>query len=127
MEPMVKADTLANSLLLMTEYLARLETMVVNFSNAQMAFNSQVGTELNISPFYGAPTITDPKNPAQLGKTALETWNNITEEGRRLRTEISTFAVSHLGIAGSEGIPWKERVKKRINYSTFASKHHFLD
>jgi hypothetical protein len=123
MEPMVKAETLALALTEMTSYITKLQTQLLSFYEIQMAFNQQVATELHISPFYAVNVMSDPKNPQQLGKTAIDAHIGVVNASRKLTTAISNFNFFTLGTM----TPNDTAAPETLNPPRFASEHHKLD
>ena len=128
LEPMVKAESLARSMAEMVSYISKLQAQVLRFYEIQMAFNQQVATELHISPFYAVNVMSDPKNPQQLGKTALEAYINVVTAARTLATEMALFETKDLGIGRPDASPEKPYAPvKSYEGPSFASHHHKLD
>ena len=130
MEPMVKADALADSLYQIVDFVKRLQNMFTNFHASQDAYNQQIATELKISPFYGAPVIQDPATPAQCAKTCIDGFNWVTCEGRYLRTLMSKYEMTNLGVtAATQSLvgAGKDKPTEKLFNAKFASPHHKLD
>ena len=128
LEPMVKAESLARSMAEIVSYISKIQTQILRFYEVQMAFNQQVATELHISPFYAVNAIPDPKNPQQLGKTAIDAFVNVTQPARSLAQEMALFEINNLGVGRPDWSPEKPYAPTK-NYDTpsFASHHHKLD
>ena len=128
LEPMVKAESLARSMAEMVSYISKLQTQLLRFYEVQMAFNRQVAAEMDISPFYAQPSIPDPKGLAQLGKTEIDAFINVTQGARNLASEMALFEINVLGIGRPDWSPEKPYAPAK-NYETpsFASHHHKLD
>lgn len=123
MQSIPKSTDLAETLEKITEFVMTVESMVMSFVEAQQEFNTKVATELNISPFYGMPTIPDPANITQLGKTSLNFFSYIVWTGRALATEVEAFRKLDLGVVKDE----TTNESTRIGLPVFASKYHKLD
>ena len=123
MQPIPKATDLAVTLEMITQFIVSLETMLMSSIETQQAFNQKVATELNISPFFGAPSIPDVANLPQLGKTSLDTFSYVTWSGRSLVAQMEAFQKLHLGIIRDK----ESKEPTRLNIPSFASKYHKLD
>lgn len=122
MQPMVKADDLAAALDQLSSFILTLEAMLMSALETQQAFNSKVATEMDISPFFAAPSLPDFSNLPQLGKTTLEQFN-VMMSGRSLAASIAQFQKFSLGVHRDE----ETKKVTQILKPKFASKHHKLD
>ena len=123
MQAIPKAADLADTLELMTQFILNLESMLMAVVESQGQFNTKVATELDISPFFGAPSIPDAANLPQLGKTSLDFFSYVIWSGRSLAAQIESFQKLNLGV-----IRDKETKKStRLSNPSFASKYHKLD
>jgi hypothetical protein len=123
MQPIPKATDLAKTLDKMTEFVMTIESMVMSFVEAQQEFNTQVATELNISPFYGLRTLPDPASIQQLGKTSMDFFSYIIWTGRSLSAEVEAFRKLDLGLVKDE----ETEESTKIGLPVFASRFHKLD
>lgn len=123
MQPIPKSKDLAETLDELAGFVATLENMVVNSLQIQMAFNRKVATEMDISPFYAAPTLPDFGNLPQLGKTSADYFSYITWTGKKLIADIEAFKKLNLGIYRDE----ESGNVTKIKDPKFASKYHKLD
>ncbi len=123
MQPIPKSKDLAIALEEMSNYILTLENMLVNSLQIQMAFNRKVATEMNISPFYTAPSLPDIGNMPQLGKTSADYFSYITWTGKKLALDIESFKKLTLGLQRDEETGQVTKVKN----PNFASKYHKLD
>jgi hypothetical protein len=123
MQPIPKSKDLAETLDELAGFVATLENMVVTSLQIQMAFNRKVATEMDISPFYAAPTLPDFGNLPQLGKTSADYFSYITWTGKKLIADIEAFKKLNLGIHRDE----ESGTVTQIKNPKFASKYHKLD
>ena len=122
MQAMVKASDLAEALDQLSSYILTLEAMLMNALETQQAFNSKVATEMDISPFFAAPSLPDFTNLPQLGKTTLDQFSVIMS-GRSLAASIQDFQKFHLGVQRDSDTKKVTQILK----PKFASKYHKLD
>ena len=123
LQPMVKADELATTLLQLSSFVLSLEAMLMSTVETQQAFNSKVATEMAVSPFFAAPSLPDFTNLPQLGKTTLDQFCFATMAGKSLAVSIQTFQKLQLGVH-------RDSITKKVTQvlqPKFASKHHKLD
>ncbi len=123
MQPMVKADELATTLIQLSNFVLSLEAMLMSTVETQQAFNSKVATEMDISPFFAAPSLPDFTNLPQLGKTTLDQFSFVTMAGKSLAVSIQNFQKLRLGVHRDS----ETKKVTQILKPKFASKYHKLD
>jgi hypothetical protein len=123
MQPIPKSKDLAIALEEMSNYILTLENMLMKTLEIQMTFNRKVATEMDISPFYAAPSLPDFGNLPQMGKTSVDYFSYITWTGKKLALDIEKFKKLTLGLQRDE----ESGEVTKIKNPNFASKYHKLD
>ena len=120
-EPMVKADALADTLSVLVSHIQELKTTVYEFVQTQKRFNDAVAQATDVEAFYAQHGIPDPQVLKAMGMCAVELFSYVENDLASISGDLNKFSAKHLGIAKDA------ESKDTTGVPKFASKHHKLN